>query len=181
MDENVRDTLAATGEALAAKAGELQKGAADVEDFFVATREHTTALRRAGLPQEAFATDIMSLLTAFGVRFDPDTHAAPYLTLLLQSAADAAMSMQDATAQGDTFAVSHYSDIDAELGPLVLASYRELNGANILPSQLQEPFERLSEWVDVSATFRGMPITATLAPDILYDIAARLTAVGVIE
>lgn len=181
MDEQIRAHLAETGEALARKAQGLQPDADTVNDFFATAEAHIAGLEQAGVPDEAFATGVMALLTAFGARFNPQTVAARYLMLMLRMAMDAAMAQQIAMAQGDQFAAEHYQAIDEEFGPLVLQSYRALGAEADLPEQLRQPFEQLAEWVDAAATFQGQPVTATLAPDILYDIAARLTAMGVIE
>ena len=47
----------------------------------------------------------------------------------------------------------------------------------MLPPQLAEPYSQLAAWVDADARFQGQTIRASLAMDILYDIAARLKAV----
>ena len=181
MDEQQRTHLAESGERLALCAQQLGSGEATVEDLFAAAEAHISALEGAGVHAEAFATAVMALLTAFGARFNPEEHAAPYLMLLLRMAIDAAVAMQIATMQGDTFAQEHYAAIDAELGPLVLKTYQALGDKAALPENMRAPFEQLGDWVDANATFGDQPIEATLAADILYDIASRLTAMGVIE
>ena len=119
----------------------------------------------------------MALLTAFGHRFSPRDCAAPYLSMLLRVAVAGALAQQQAALSSDSFAMEHFEAIDAELGPLALASYRELEGDKVLPPQLAEPYSQLAAWVDADARFQGQTIRASLAMDILYDIAARLKAV----
>lgn len=181
MDAEMTQRLSESGQKLARLAQQLPKEECTVQQFFEAAQAHMQALNEAGIPAESFATAIMSLLTAFGARFNPAAAPGPYLMMLLGAALSGAMAMQMAQMQGDSFAMDHYEAIDAELGPLVLASYRALDGANVLPEGLRAPFESLPAFVDADARFQDKPITHTLAPDILYDIAARLAAMGVIE
>lgn len=181
MEEELRRKLADSGERLAKAAAGLRKGETSPEAFFSEAALHMQLLQGVGLADDAFATGVMALLTAFGVRFDPGQYPAVYLSMLLQTAMSGAMAASIAAQKGDSFAATHYEAIDAELGPLVLASYRELDGPNVVPQMYRGPFESLADFVDSSATFQDKPIAATLAPDILYDIASRLTAIGVIE
>lgn len=180
MDEELRMKLAESGAALARIAGGMTPGA-PVSPLFDAAETHILALEQAGIPQDAFATGVMTLLTAFGARFNPEDYAGRYLMLLLRMAMDAAVAQQEAAVKGDQFALEHYEAIDAEFGPLVLQTYRALGAGADIPEPLRQPFEQLEAWVDADAEFQGQRITATLAADILYDIAARLTALGVIE
>lgn len=181
MDEELRQKLADSGERLARAASGLRKGDTTPDAFFKEGVRHILLLQGAGLADEAFATGVMALLTAFGVRFDPRQYPAVYLSTLLQTAMSGALAAGIADQRGDAFAAEHYRAIDAELGPLVLASYRDLDGPAVVPEKFRGPFESLADFVDASATFQDKTITSTLAPDILYDIASRLTAMGVIE
>lgn len=181
MEEQIRQQLADSGERLARAAAEMRQGKCTPENFFNEAAVHMQLLQGVGLADDAFATGVMALLTAFGARFNPVEHKAVYLSMLLQTAMAGAMAANIAAQKGDSFATGHYEAIDGELGPLVLASYRELDGAEVVPEMYRAPFESLADFVDASATFQDKPIAATLAPDILYDIASRLTAMGVIE
>lgn len=181
MDEEIRRLLADSGEELARTASALRGGTADVPALFRAAAAHMNHLSGAGLAEDAFATGVMAVLTAFSSRFNPADCAAEYLCMLLKIAMDGAVAVNMVNARGDEFAAGHYAEIEAELGPLVLASYRSLNGPEILPQQLQQPFEALDGFVDTDYLFQNRRIEATMAPDIFYDIASRLTAIGTIE
>lgn len=172
--------LAESGEALARSAEAALKGG-DIDALFDAAQAHMNQLNRVGEAGEAFATGVMAMLTAFGARFNPAGHVRGYLTVMMSSALSAAMAMQMAQQQADAFAIEHYTAIDAEFGPLALASYRELRGAEVLPQIIAGPYEMLQGWVDSEACFDGRPIVATMAVEILYDVASRLTAMGIIE
>lgn len=150
----------------------------NVAEFLDALRCHVSAFLRLGMPKEAMATAVMGLLTAFGCRFRPEEHTAVYLELFLFIAISGSMMQQETQ---DEFELNHLSAIDAELGPLILDSYNHLGGADVLPFNLRGPFEALPQWVNADGTFQGKKITAMMAADILYDVAARLTTMGVIE
>lgn len=179
----LREAITDSGEALARAAGRLANAAAD--DFDAAADvllrhalDHERLLCRAGAFLEAFATGTMALLTLFRTgRFVPDAHAGAYLEQLLTIGVAASAAAQQAP---DAFAAEHLEAIDAELGPLMLASYNKMKAAAKLPPPLAQPFEALADWVDSEATFHGSKITAEMAVDILYDIAARLAALGVL-
>lgn len=181
MDSALRDRLAASGEELARVSHDFMSGSSGADLFLNAARSHMNALRAAGQAPDAFATGVMTLVSALFRRFNPESCPVDYLTMLLQLAIDGALAQQSAMMAGDDFAMEHYQAIDSELGPLVLASYRALDGASVLPAHLCRPFEELSEWTDPTATFRGEPIKATMALDILCDVASRLAAMGIIE
>ncbi len=179
--DDIRDRLADSGEALAIAARSFADGKLTAPKFFAATAVHMSMLDASGQAPEAFATGVMAVLTAFRMRFDPTAYPAEYLTMLLRLGIDGAMAQQTAAMSGDSFALEHYQAIDSELGPLMLASYIALDGSGILPAQFCQPFEQLKNWTDSSATFQGKPIRATMALDILYDIASRLAAMGLIS
>lgn len=170
-----------SGEALAHIAEGLRNGKTSMPDFLGTLGTHIRDLSGAGLHVQSFATGVMGLVTAFRFGFRPETAVDTYLKMLLQLAIGGAVAQQTAMMEGDSFALEHYEAIDAELGPLVLTSYRALHGETVLPPQLRQPFEQLAAWVDPEAKFQDKDITATLAPDILCDIAARLSAMGHIE
>ena len=173
----IADELRRSGEELARLAEGLGTTPREIEAFFSAAARHMAVLTEASLIDQAFATGVMALLTAFGHRFSPRDCAAPYLSMLLRVAVAGALAQQQAALSSDSFAMEHFEAIDAELGPLALASYRELEGDKVLPPQLAEPYSQLAAWVDADARFQGQTIRASLAMDILYDIAARLKAV----
>ncbi len=179
--ETIRQGLAESGENLARAAATLTGGTTAPDDFFDKAGTHMSLLESAGKPDEAFATGVMALLTAFSARFNPGQYSKAYLAMLLRVAMDAAMAMAIARQNGDKFAIEHYDAIDRELGPLVLDSYRALDGANVVPAGMRAPFEQLDKWVDTAAEFQGHTIKATDARGILYDIASRLVAMGLIE
>ena len=173
----IADELRRSGEELARLAEGLGTTPREIEAFFSAAARHMAVLTEASLIDQAFATGVMALLTAFGHRFSPRDCAAPYLSMLLRVAVAGALAQQQAALSSDSFAMEHFEAIDAELGPLALASYRELEGDKVLPPQLAEPYSQLAAWVDADARFQGQTIRASLAMDILYDSAARLKAV----
>ena len=173
----IADELRRSGEELARLAEGLGTTPREIEAFFSAAARHMAVLTEASLIDQAFATGVMALLTAFGHRFSPRDCAAPYLSMLLRVAVAGALAQQQAALSSDSFAMGHFEAIDAELGPLALASYRELEGDKVLPPQLAEPYSQLAAWVDADVLFQGQTIRASLAMDILYDIAARLKAV----
>ncbi len=178
--EGAANGLREGGERLAAAAEALKadNSPAKISEFLNALRAHVSAFMQIGQPREAMGTAVMGLLTAFGFRFRPEEHAVQYLELLLFLAVSGAMVLQETT---DPFDREHLEAIDAELGPLALASYEHLDGKNILPPNLRGPYSALPQWINPDTEFQGHKITAMMAPDILYDIAARLTAMGIIE
>ena len=128
----IADELRRSGEELARLAEGLGTTPREIEAFFSAAARHMAVLTEASLIDQAFATGVMALLTAFGHRFSPRDCAAPYLSMLLRVAVAGALA---------------------------------------------EPYSQLAAWVDAGALFQGQTIRASLAMDILYDIAARLKAV----
>lgn len=136
----IADELRRSGEELARLAEGLGTTPREIEAFFSAAARHMAVLTEASLIDQAFATGVMALLTAFGHRFSPRDCAAPYLSMLLRVAVAGALAQQQAALSSDSFAMEHFEAIDAELGPLALASYRELEGDKVLPPQLAEPY-----------------------------------------
>lgn len=178
--EQIRDHCRTTGQHLAELA-QAQGDAFDAAALLAAAREHMQALMALGMADEAFATGVGSLLTAFGHGFDPDKVAVPYLAMFMQMAVAGAMMQMMPKYQNDAFAAPHLQAMDEELGALALASYRDMPGAASLPPEIAQPYAQLEQWVNPEATFRGQKITRFMAADILYDLAARLTALGVWE
>ena len=127
----IADELRRSGEELARLAEGLGTTPREIEAFFSAAARHMAVLTEASLIDQAFATGVMALLTAFGHRFSPRDCAAPYLSMLLRVAVAGALAQQQAALSSDSFAMEHFEAIDAELGPLALASYRELEGSRI--------------------------------------------------
>lgn len=178
--EQIRDHCRTTGQRLA----QLAQAAGDDFDakaLLEAARAHMQALMALGLADEAFATGVGSLLTCFGHSFNPDDVVVPYLSMFMQLAAAGALMQMMPKYSGDNFATEHLEAMDEELGALVLASYNEMPGCENLPPEIAEPYAHLAQWVNPDATFRGSKINRFMAPDILYDLAARLTALGVWE
>lgn len=178
---DLRAAIADSGEALARAAGRLSAdaGSEALGAVLPAALAHQRLLCAAGAYADAFATGVMALLTLFRTgRYVPDDDAAAYLEELLTMGVAASVAAQQAP---DRFAADHYAAIDAELGPLMLASYRAMGDKATLPPHIAQPLASLADWVEPGATFGGKPIEATMAVDILYDIAARLAALGVLE
>lgn len=175
------DRANASGERFARVAEAYGHGKCTLPEFFAASRCHSSDLAACGHAAESFATGIMTILTAFRKGFDPEDNAREYLTMLLGCAVYGALAERMAMESGNRFAVEHFEAIDAVLGPLTLASYRHLAGKAALAAEEAQPFESLQQWVDTEAEFAGKPITAYSAIDILYDIASRLAALGLVE
>lgn len=177
---DLRAAIADSGEALARAAENLrrQPDSDALGALLPAAMCHQRLLCAAGAYAQAFATGIMALLTLFRTgRYVPDNDAAAYLETLLLTGVAASAAAQQAP---DAFAAEHYAAIDAELGPLMLASYKALAPKASLPPHIAQPLAMLEQWVDPAATFQGRPVAATMAVDILYDIASRLAALGLI-
>ena len=177
----IQECLIESGGRVAAVSERFMHGQAEAGEFLETVATHIDDLAKAGQFTDAFATGVMALVTAFRCRFSPRQCAVPYLMTLLGLAVNGAVAQQMAAINGDSFASGHFEAIDAELGPLVYASYRELGGEELLPEDVRAPFASLADWTDPDAEFQGRKITAALAPDILCDIASRLTALGAIE
>lgn len=114
----IADELRRSGEELARLAEGLGTTPREIEAFFSAAARHMAVLTEASLIDQAFATGVMALLTAFGHRFSPRDCAAPYLSMLLRVAVAGALAQQQAALSSDSFAMEHFEAIDAELGPL---------------------------------------------------------------
>lgn len=174
MDNSLETELRETGMRLAAEADRREDfNAGAVLD---AAHDHIVALIRTGMIPDALGVGVGAMLTVFRRGFNPEDYRGRYLRGLLDIATAGAI-MQQMPQAADPFVAQHLEAIDAELGPLAWESYKALADDSV-PADVSGPLGQLGAWVDPDATFRDNKITHLMALDILYDIAARLAALG---
>ena len=174
MANDLEEELRETGLRLASEA-DRDEGF-DAGAVLDAAHAHIVALIRAGMIPDALGVGVGALLTVFRRGFIPEDYRNQYLRGLLDVATAGAI-MQQMPESADPFVAQHLEAIDAELGPLAWESYKALADENV-SQEVKGPLSHLGEWVAPHATFRGERVTHHMALDILYDIAARLAALG---
>ncbi len=180
-DDLFQTALRESGENLASIAERYVSGAASAEEFLLAARRHMVDLAHAALPEQAFGTAVMSLLTALRRGLDPESISGTYLLVLMGAAMFCVQSQAKFEAEGDAFASEHFAAMQADLGTLLYNTYRNLGPEANLPDGARAMLDSLSEWVDAERKFQGQPITRYSVADILYDCAARCAAMGLME
>ena len=175
-----------TGEQLAAANDRLAKSAAGdrtdtAAELLVISFPHVSALAQVGMPGEALATDVLTLLTVLHARVNPEDLGSLWLESLQGLCAFAAQYL---AADGGSAGLQP-SQIAGQIYGLFLATahvYIPRFGASDAMRRFYDHLRHIASQAgeDISH-FQGHRIVPTMAIDILGDTASRLASLGLMS